>query len=178
MGANNKMSAVIDFSWLNYYIPIFGFLFVFVVMYAILIKTEVLGKNAFTNSLVSFVFAIIFITFSPGVQLVEMVLPWFIVLIIALFFVLIIVGFSQKDVDKFMSPGLAWFFIIALAIVFLVSSIIVFNPFLSPYLPGESTEGGNEVLLAITSFVYSERFLGAFLLLAIAVVTSWVITKH
>jgi purine-cytosine permease-like protein len=170
------MSAI-DVSWLNFYIPIFGFLFVFVVMFAILIKTKVLGDNPFTNSIVSFVFAIIFITFSPGIDLVEMILPWFVILMISLFFVLLIVAFSQKDMDKFMKPGLAWFFIGVLAIIFLVSSIIVFNPFLSPYLPGSDDSGGNESLLAIKNFIYGEKFLGAFLLLAIAVAVSWLITK-
>lgn len=167
----------IDVSWLNYYIPIFGFLFVFVVMFAILSKTEVLGKNPFTNSITSFVFAIIFITFSPGVNLVEMILPWFVILMISLFFVLLIVGFSQKDMDAFMKPGLAWFFIIVLLVIFLFSSIVVFNPFLAPYLPGSEVEGTDPTLVSVTNFIYGEKFIGAFLLFGVAIAVSWVITK-
>lgn len=153
-----------DFNWLSYYMPIFGFVFVFVVMYAILLKTKILGDNAFTNAFVSFIFAIIFVTFAPGIDFVSTVIPWVVILIIALFFVLVIVGFSQKDVDKFMKPGFAWAFILILAVIFLISAIVVFNPVFGKY-PG------------VKDFLLSEKFYGAVILLVIAGLASWVIAR-
>ncbi len=167
----------IDVSWLGFYMPIFGFLFVFVVMLAILLKTEILGDNVFTNSFVSFIFAIIFITFSPGIDFVSTIVPWFAILIIALFFVLMIVGFSQKDVDDFMKPWLAWVFIVLLIVVFLISAIVVFHPVLEPYLPGTVDDGGNDFLNSVADFFYGEQFLGGLLLLVVAVAASWLIGK-
>ena len=169
--------ATIDYSWLNYFMPIFGFLFVFVVMYAVLAKTKLLGEGQFTNSFVSFIFAIIFVSFSPGIDFVETVIPWFVILFIALFLVMIIVGLSQKKVDDFMKPWMAWVFIVLLAIVFLISAMVVFNPVLGPYLPGQSDVGGEAFLISVKHFLYSERFLGALLLLGIAAVTAWILTK-
>jgi len=163
----------VDFSWLGYYMPIFGFFFVFVVMYAILIKTKILGDNAFTNAFVSFIFAIIFVTFSPGVDFVGTVLPWVSILIIALFFILLIVGFSQKSIDEFMKPGLAWVFIVILALIFLISAIVVFNPVIGPYLPGQPEAEASKFF----GFIYGEKFLGALLLLVVAALASWVIAR-
>ena len=154
--------AITDVSWLAYYMPIFGFLLVFTVMYAILAKTKILGEAMGTNLIVSFIFAIIFVSFAPGVRYVQTVLPWFVVLIISLFFFLLIVGFSQKDVDKFMKPAVSWAFIGLLAVVFLWSAIVVFNPFLQPY---------------VDRFTYDDRISGAVLLLAIAAAASWIMTR-
>lgn len=167
----------LDFTWLGYYMSFFGFLLVFLVMYAILNKTQILGENSFMNFFISFLFAIIFVTFSPGVDYVSTVLPWFAILIICLFMVLILIGFSQKDMDKFMKPGVTWVLVVILVVIFLVSAIVVFNPVLSPYLPGSPDDGGDTFLLALKNFVYSEKFLGAVLLIVIAAVTSWMITK-
>lgn len=179
MGKNSRKinMAFLDFSWLSYYMAIFGFLFVFTVMFAILTKTKILGDEGLIISLVSFVFAIIFVTFSPGVEYVGTIVPWFSILVIALFFILIIVGFSQKEIDKFMKPWIAWVFIIILIIIFLVAAIRVFNPVLGPYLPGASGAGGDATLLKYKSFFYSEKVLGALLLLVIAAITSWVLTR-
>ena len=109
--------AVLDFSWLSYFLAIFGFLLVYVVVYAILTKTKILGENAFVNSITAFILAIIFITFAPGVEYLGAITPWFAILIVSLFFFLVIVGFSQKDIDKFMKPWIAWVFIVLLLII-------------------------------------------------------------
>jgi len=153
----------LDVSGLSYFMPVFGFLFVFVVVYAILAKTKLLGESGFINSLVSFIMAIIFITISPAREYVTAIIPWFAVLVASLFFVLIIIGFSQKKLEDMMKPSLAWVFILLLVIIFIVAAINVFGPVLGPLIP--------------TSFLFSERFLGALLLLVIAAIVSWVLTR-
>jgi len=166
----------VDFTWLSQGMPLFGFFLVFFIMYAILAKTKILGEG-FINIFVSAIFAIVFITFSPGIEYVQVVLPWFSILIIALFLLLVIVGFSQKDMSKFMAPWLAWVFIIFLAVIIISAGIVVFNPSLSPYLPGQSDTGGNAFLISVKNFVYGEKFLGAALLLILAAITSWILLK-
>jgi len=61
-----------------------------------------------------------------------------------------------------MKPSVTWIFIILLGVVFLWSAIIVFNPFFQPY---------------VDRFLYSERLSGAVLLLIIAGVASWILTR-
>ena len=167
----------LDFSWLGYYMSFFGFMLVFLVMYSILAKTKILGDSSFMNFFVSFIFAIIFVAFSPGIDYVQTVLPWFSILIICLFMVLILIGFSQKKMDDFMKPWLAWVAIVILVIIFLISAIVVFNPVIKPYLPGQSSASGDTFLLVVVGFIYSEKFLGAVLLIIIAAATSWIIAK-
>lgn len=76
-----------------------------------------------------------------------------------------------------MAPWLAWVFIAFLVIIIIISAIVVFNPVLNPYLPGQPDSGGNNFLISVKNFVYSEKFLGAVLLLVLAAITSWVLLK-
>lgn len=167
----------IDFSWLAYYVPIFGFLFVFVLMYAVLSKTKVLGEGNFINAFISFIFAIIFVTFLPAVDYVSLVIPWFVVLVVSLFFFLVIVGFSQKDIDKFMKPWIAWVFIGLLIVIFLVSAIYVFNPLFAKGLADLTGVSQEEALQQFGDLIFSEQFFGGIALLVLALITSWVITR-
>ncbi len=166
----------LDYTWLSQGMPLFGFFLVFFIMYAILAKTKILGEG-FINIFVSAIFAIVFITFSPGIEYVQVILPWFSILIIALFLLLLIVGFSQKDMSKFMAPWLAWVFIAFLAIIIISAALVVFNPMFGPYLPGQSDSGGNAFLISVKNFIYSQKFLGAVLLLVLAAITSWILLK-
>src|SRR3989338_6641222 len=109
--------AILDFSWLVYFMGVFGFFFISVVIYAVLSKTELLGDNKPVNLFVAFVFAIIFITFSPGVEYVGAIVPWFVILFIVLFMLMVLVALSQKEVDKFMKPWVAWVFVAILVII-------------------------------------------------------------
>jgi FtsH-binding integral membrane protein len=151
----------VDVSGLSYFMPIFGFLFVFVIVYALLSKTKLLGESMFINLLISFIIAVIFATISSAQEYVEAVTPWFVVLIIALFFILILIGLSQQKINDIMKPGFVWVFIVALILVFLISAVKVFA-FWQP----------------IKEFVTAEgRIVGGILLLIIAALAAWVITR-
>ncbi len=151
----------IDISGLSYFLPIFGFLFVFVIVYALLIKTKILGENMLINLIISFIVAIIFATMSSAEEYVETVTPWFVVLVIVLFFILIIIGLSQQKIADIMKPGFVWVFIVALILIFLISAVKVFS-----------------IWQPIQEFVTTEaRIAGAIILLIIAGLAAWIITK-
>ena len=156
----------VDVSGLSYFMPIFGFLFVFVIVYSLLAKTKLLGENKFVNLLISFIVAIIFTTFSSVQEYVQQVTPWFVVLVIALFFILLIVGLSQHKITDIVGKGFVWFFVIALILVFLIAAIKVF--------PNAFGEAWNELVGFMT---FRARIAGAIILLIIASLTAWVITK-
>ncbi len=156
----------IDISGLSYFMPIFGFLFVFVIVYALLSKTKLLGENTFINILISFIIAIIFAVTSSTQEYVQTVTPWFVVLIVALFFILIIIGLSQQKIEDIMKPSFVWVFIVLLILVFLISAIKVF--------PAAFGSAWNDIIGFVT---YKERIAGAIILLIIAGITAWIITK-
>ncbi|MFH1308062.1 MAG: hypothetical protein ABIH72_04375 [archaeon] len=159
------MANMVDVSGLEYYMPIFSFLFIFVIIFALLAKTKLLGENKFINLIISFVIAIIFTLITSIRSFVETVVPWFAVLIVALFFVLMIIGFSQKKMEDMMKPGLAWVFIALLVIVFLVAAIVVFPGTLEPLYDD------------FTDWTDSGGIAGGILLIIIAAIAAWVVAK-
>lgn len=165
--------ATLDFAWLLYFSSVFGFVFIWVFLFALFVKTKILGENNFISSIIALIFALIFISFTPGVKyLIATVMPWFVILIVALFFLMMVVAFSQKEMDKFMKPWLAWVFIGLMVVIFLFSAVKIFNPELAPYLPGGSESGADPTLIAVKNLVYSQEFLGA-VLIAVIVVVLW-----
>ena len=167
----------IDLSGLSFFMPVVSFLFVFVVIYALLVKTKIIGDSNFVHLLISFIVAIVFISFSSMELFVRTVIPWFAVLIIVLFLVLLLGLFSSKDWVP--QSWLGWVFVGLLGLVFLISAIKVFNPVFHPDLILTSGVGGYGNYLGgqVIDFFTSSKVAGSFLLIIVAVVVSWVLTK-
>lgn len=163
-------------SGINLFLPIFSFFFVLLVIYAILDKTKILGESKFIHLLVSFIISIIFISFSSMEFYVRSIIPWFVVLVVIVFMVLFIAGFSTKDFEKMMTPTFSWIIIFVLVVIFLVAAIKVFNPILHPNLIITSGQSP-QIISQIIGFLFSSRWSGSVLLLAIAALVSWVITR-
>ena len=103
---------------------IYPFLLVFFIVFALLEKTKLLGENMFTNLLIGFIVAIIFTTMSSAQEYVETITPWFAVLLVALFFILVLIGLSQQKIADIMKPGMVWVFLVALILIFLISFLV------------------------------------------------------
>ena len=157
-----------------YFLPIAGFLLVFVVLYALLAKTKILGENTFVQLFVPFIIASLFVSFVEARQYVQMVIPWFVILVISAFMLLALLGFIGK-IPEGMSKGIGVAFLVLLAIVFLVSIFIVFSNIVGPYLPWNSpTNVGAE---GVHGSLYTPRTLGAIVLIVLAALVSWVLVK-
>jgi len=157
---------VVDVTGLSYFMPIIGFVFVFVIVYALLSKTKLLGESNVINLIIAAIVAIIFITMASAQHYVETVTPWFVILVIALFFMLIIVGMSQQKIGDVIKPGFVKVFIALLILVFLFSAIKVF-----PSTMGNAWDD-------ITKFVTNEsRIAGAIILIIIGGLTAWAVSK-
>jgi len=165
----------IDVSAFNYFMPLFGFLLVFVVSYALLTKAKFLGENKFIIILVSFILAIIFVTVSSARQIVLKIVPWFAVLAVLILLIALIIAISQQKIDAIMKPGVAWAFIAVLIVMFIIAAIIVFTPILAPVW--EEQPDASPTLVAIKQFITSQNVLGAILVLVVAAITAWVITR-
>ncbi|PIN77231.1 hypothetical protein COV15_02700 [Candidatus Woesearchaeota archaeon CG10_big_fil_rev_8_21_14_0_10_34_12] len=157
--------------------PIFVFVFLFVVLYAILAKTKILGESQENNIIVSFVLSIIFATLTSTRDYVISLIPWFAILFVIAFLVLLLVGIMQKDVDKFIKPWVSWIFVIIFVIIIIILAIKVFYPQIAPYTPGGDETGANPIILQIKHLIATPEVLGGLLLLVIAAVTAWVLVK-
>ena len=163
----------IDISGLNFFMPVFSFLFVFVIVYVLLARFKVVVESKFANVLISFIIAIIFMSFSSLKLYVQTIIPWFVVLLVIVFLVLLMGLFTSKDwVPK---SWFAWIVIIILIIIFLISAIKVFNPVFNPDL-GITSGQGTSMLEQLGGY-FKGGFLGSLLLLVIAGIVAWVITR-
>lgn len=155
----------IDISGMAYFTPIASFIFVMAIMYALLMNTKILGGNKFIDVIVSVIIALIFATMASSREYVEKVTPWFVVLVVALFFILVIVGLSQQKITEVIKPGFVWVFIIVMIVILLGFAINMFSSV-------------NAVFSQIQNFFINQaKFAGALLLIAVAAVVSWVLVK-
>jgi len=115
---------------ISYFMPIFAFLLVFIVVYAILVKTKVLGESDAVLLFVSFILSSFFIVEASLVEFVQFSSAWFGVIIIGMFFLIVILAFIPGiDIGKFFGKGnwFAWVLLALLIGFFVISSSYVFN---------------------------------------------------
>ena len=113
----------IDISGIFFFMPVFSFLFVFMIVWSILVKTKLLGDAPFVNLFISLIMAVIFMSFSSLDLYVRTIIPWFIALFVCVFLVLLLGGLATKDVTKLMTNNFGWVTIILLLMIFLISAI-------------------------------------------------------
>ena len=166
---------VVDVSGIAYFAPIWSFLIVWAISYAVFAKTKIIGENNTFIVFVAFVIASIFVTVGGLRQYVLTVVPWAAVLIVSAAFVLALMGFvgSSDSVKK----GAGLVLVVIFAIVFLVSGIFVYSSVIGPYLPGSSMSAPNSDIKTITDWLYSGRVSGAVLLIIASAVVSWILLK-
>jgi hypothetical protein len=147
---------------INYFMPIFSFLFVFILIYAILAKTRVLGENKFIHLFISLLLAVFFIINVSLVDFVKINASWVAVFIVSIFFILLIISFTHGKVDVIMNKWVAWIILAALIIFFIISSSYVFSWSVN--------------WTSVSNWFYTDWF-GFVLLAVIAAVVAWVLYK-
>lgn len=166
------MATVLDIGILQAIKPIFTFLFVWFIMFAVLEKTKFFGDRVGTNGVISIIVAFLFIL-TPGVgELINIATPWFFILIFLILFIVILfmmVGVQEEKIAlAFQDNWVIWIIlIIAIVGVFGFAASKVFGPSIQGIYGNETTrdEGFQSELGRV---IFHPRVLGMFLLLAIA----------
>jgi|SRR3989344_5082171 len=179
------MASLLDASLLGFFAPLFIFLFLFAVMYALLQRTNIFGTwegVKALNLIAAFsVAAVATFIGDTTVKLISSVLPWIvfvIVIFVLLFGLYMFFGLSEKKVWDIV--GQTPVFVIVLIII-LIGLSAVFEKELSPYQTsdGESrtviNDQGEEVLAenknprsAALDTLTHPRLLGALFMLIVA----------
>lgn len=127
------MVTPLDTGLLGYVMPIFSFLLIYAVIYAILVKTKILGESNTINSVVPLAIAIIFLLMPGAVSFINFVTPWFVVLVIVGFAVALLflfLGVEQKTVRGWAhNPTIYWTALIFMMIIIVGGLIHVFGNF-------------------------------------------------
>src|SRR3989344_4162312 len=146
------MATLLDISLLGFLLPLFIFLLVFVILYAILSKTNLFGeKGVALNFIASFCVAAVSV-FTPWIVFIGFIL----VMIFAIF-----KFFSLEDNKIWDTLGGPTLIYVIILIVLLIGVAVVFGSDVAP-----SGEGGvkNEVIVALTH----PRILGALFILLVS----------
>src|SRR5512138_3745491 len=97
------MAATADISGIVYFLPLVSFLLVFVITYAVLVASK-LVEGWFLQVLVPFLIATVFVTAISARDYVLAVIPWFAILVVLLFLVLMFTGFLGKNAEAMQKP--------------------------------------------------------------------------
>ncbi len=165
------MATILDVGILNHFVPIFVFILIFVVFYAVLLKTHILGENKGLLALASFVVAFLFLVTRTASEFVQLITPWFVVLIIvAMCFLLIFMflGVKPESIASAISQeGTVWIIIIFLLVLLGIALTKVLGPSIAAITQGE---GGTEAgfVGSVGSIIFHPKILGAILILLIA----------
>lgn len=157
--------ATASLSAIGYFMPIFAFLLVFIVVYALLVKTKVLGESPAVMLFISFILSSFFIVEASLVKFVQFSSAWFGAIVIGLFFLIVVLAFIPGiDIGKFFGKGnwFAWVLLVGMLLFFVFSSAYVWNWVLN---------------WDMISGWFDEGWFGFILLLVIAGVVSFVLTK-
>jgi hypothetical protein len=157
------MATFLDIGILEHFVPLFSFIFIFLILFGLLQKTKLLGGRSAIDFIVSVMITILVILSSSAVELARFMSVWGVVVAVILVFLFIIMSF-WADEGKMGLPGdmdvkgiVFWTFIIILAI----GLTQVFGPVLTPYAIG--ADPGRSVLRAL----FHPRVVGAIFLLII-----------
>lgn len=185
------MASFLDTGVLNYFLPVFVFMFVFTAIFAILEKTKILGDSKTLNVSAALSIAVLSLFTGTFVGLVAIVVPWFIFLAVILVLVFMVFGFFSAGEFKESIPGIWKIFgqtpiFVIMLIIILIAISIVFDTTLSPYQVSSqeavsiaaSTSGSTDAELTTPGATNSReqtvktlthpRMLGALLMLIIA----------
>ena len=155
------MVAEASLSAIGYFAPIFAFLLVFIVIYALLTKTKVLGESESVKLFISFVLASFFIVQASLVEFVKFSSAWFGVIVVGLFFLLVILAFLPGKTPLDFLTKNNWFSFVVLGLIvafFVISSAYVFNWVID---------------WGLVQDWFSSDWFGMVLLLIIAAIVSW-----
>lgn len=150
---------------IGFFMPIFAFLLVFIVIYAMLVKTEVLGGSQPIMLFVSFIISSFFIIEARLVDFVQFSSAWFGVLVIGFFFLIVILAFIPgMDLGSFFGKNnwFAWVLLVLMVIFFVISSAYVFNWVVN---------------WGMVRSWFGSDWLGFVLLLIIAGIVSWILAR-
>ncbi len=122
------MATFLDIGLVENFSIIFYLLFIFVLLYAILTLTKILGENKNLNAMLALALALILALSEPTRQLIKFITPTIFIFIFFMFFAVLIyrfMGASDKDVLSFMGAdkNSTRSFIIIIFIIIILSSL-------------------------------------------------------
>jgi len=159
------MATPLDIGLLQYFMPIFSWLFVFVLLYAILEKTGIMGENKALSVVAAVSIATITVLYTQIAQLISFVAPWMVfifIFILLLFGGLMFFGVKQEELWKELS---IWTVFVISFFIILIGLTQTYSEIFNPYGPANATKTIQSETLKT---LFHPRVLGAIFMLIIS----------
>ena len=173
------MASFLDITLIQgYFSNIFIILFIFTATYAVLTFKKPFGDAKGINALMSFSVAIIFLFSPDAIEIVKSTVPWFILMMVALMFVLIVTSSVNASIpDSLIRSIGTWVLVIGIIILVLNISLRLgqrAGPYLNETGDNGGAVGGGDVASSsftqnLTATLFHPKVLGMLLVLLIAV---------
>jgi hypothetical protein len=117
------MASVMDFGILKNFTNLFVYLFILIMVYAVLESTNLL-KNRALHAIIAFLITVIVAVTGGGLDIITSMAPWAVVIGVFLFFMLLLgqfAGIEQSQVLRILGNKPAWYIFIPLIIILIVA---------------------------------------------------------
>jgi len=155
------METILSNNILGYFLPIFSFILVVVILYAVLTKVSIFGDNKRINFMIAFSAGILCLFAGKTLELVNYMTPWIVFILFVLVMAFMIFMFfgldSQTIWERVGTPNIVWTFFIIL-ILFAIGKVY------GQIVPYEGNGG------PLTTILFNPRVLGA---IAILLISMW-----
>jgi hypothetical protein len=160
------MATFLDVTGLQYFSNLFAFLFVWLIVYALLSYTKALGNNQLIHALIGLIIGL-FALFSPTVTgAIIFIAPWF--ALIFVFVMLIMVAGNMFGATELGSASAFKGIILALMVIILIVGVLIYaREQIS--VPEEITEKSD--FSKIINVLFHPKFIGMVFILIVAVFT-------
>ena len=101
------MATLLDIGLLKGFSSIFPFLFVLVVMWAIMLRVKMFSSNKALAAMIAFLAAVAAMLSPIAIKTINLMAPWFVLLFIAIIFVMIVYQTFGIGEDKIVEIGRA-----------------------------------------------------------------------
>ncbi len=116
----------------GFILTLLAFLFVYTLVFALLSKTKILGEREGINLSISLIISFFFVLSPLTTKFSALTIPWIVVFIIMVFFMLFVISFVRGKIDDLVkSPIISLILVIIVLIIFIFSALNVFGPLIS-----------------------------------------------
>lgn len=177
------MATFLDISLLQSVDVIFPALFVFAIVFSILFKTKIIGDSTGINAIIAIVAAFMTLLSRTFVDLINYIIPWFVVLIIFFLLLLLIFrvfGAEEKDIRTYMMEdrSVGWI-IIAISLLIIVAGFAhvfgqdltnaAFNAGTQNESVAQGDVAGGDFQQSVTATLFNPKLLGVIMVFVIAI---------
>lgn len=117
---------------LSFILPVFSFLLIYAIMFAILQKVKIFGEGTGVNSMIAAILAILFAITPGAMEFVAIIAPWFVVMVFVAFSFLLVFmffGTKEEEIAKLSENAVIQWTVIILGIIIVVAALTkIFGP--------------------------------------------------